>query len=652
MAATKDRPTVIETRTFEAHETDAISTWIELHHAAEAIVVLPASSVICRTCSLPDADDAQLEQALGLQAEAHLLGAAPPHRMGRAVLPPMPGDGPRTGLVLAWPEAAAVEAPTVIPPMSYVPDVAALAALAGHNPGDEPMLWADRASGSVAVMLPHEQSVIFRATHEEVDDPTQWRPRIRRVLAETALNAGATPESTKAMTGAVESRLAAIEHGDETDLLVGDSSRRIAADHLHGVRDDPQWWARYGIAVGVILARLGPLAPLTVLQSDLPEERPTIGRLVTDTLSKPRTAVWAAVAALLLVAFGPMVFNFLRFKAMEMRHDNLQVKIREVKHTEKLIELYEHLEGESWTMSKLLADLACNTPQGVDIDLIRITQGDSISASGVVHPDEDTGMSAPEVASLMQQQLQNSRMFGDISLDWGDPDNFGNYQFTLNAKVTRPHEKVEYDYELDYHKWTLGQRLYDLDPTVPREADVVQVDDETDIDEPVGDTPGDGGDVIELLASEDTGTRDPLPSRGGDTPTTRDSGTGTLARSTGAADDVPASAGGADESASGARSTRRPDRAASARPTRDRPDSGRASRRGGSSMSEDVRSVLQEIPEALTQQQVDALSKSEAQEMLRKIAQARTYAKSSGDDELAERLRGDWRLLLDRIKKP
>ncbi len=49
--------------------------------------VLPASAVICRTCTLPDAAQDQLEQALALQAEAHLLNEMPDHRQARAVLP-------------------------------------------------------------------------------------------------------------------------------------------------------------------------------------------------------------------------------------------------------------------------------------------------------------------------------------------------------------------------------------------------------------------------------------------------------------------------------------------------------------------------------------------------------------------------------------
>ena len=67
------RPEVTATRDFAASEAEAIGPWVDEHRADEAIVVLPAASVICRTCPLPDARLCLVTSGAGVPTSALIL---------------------------------------------------------------------------------------------------------------------------------------------------------------------------------------------------------------------------------------------------------------------------------------------------------------------------------------------------------------------------------------------------------------------------------------------------------------------------------------------------------------------------------------------------------------------------------------------------
>src|SRR5690606_13406464 len=124
-----DRPVILGTREFAADQITRLDDWLNQHTVGSVLCVLPAGTVICRNCSLPEAEPDQLNQALRLQAEAHLLGIAPPHRLAMAVLDSAPGETSRSGIILAWPENAAFDPPPTVRPITFTPDIASLAAL-------------------------------------------------------------------------------------------------------------------------------------------------------------------------------------------------------------------------------------------------------------------------------------------------------------------------------------------------------------------------------------------------------------------------------------------------------------------------------------------------------------------------------------------
>src|SRR5262249_29149364 len=121
--------------------------------------------------------------------------------------------------------------------------------------------------------------------------------------------------------------------------------------------------------------------------------------------------------------------------------------------------VYHQLQSSEWPMSKLVSDLACNTPEAVDVEQIRVTYGQPITISGKAKPD-DKGHSAQEVVTLMQDNLRKSGLFQEIQINWGDADTFGHYGFQLTARVVNPYRPHEYPRELDYGAWTLSDRLW------------------------------------------------------------------------------------------------------------------------------------------------------------------------------------------------
>ena len=77
-------------------------------------------------------------------------------------------------------------------------------------------------------------------------------------------------------------------------------------------------------------------------------------------------------------------------------------------------------------------------------------------------------------------------------------------------------------------------------------------------------------------------------------------------------------------------------------------DQGTKSRGAGDSSST-ARSIEKDIPEPLTEAQVEAMTRGERIRMMGKIAKARTHAKTTGKRELEERLNRDWDLLKANI---
>ena len=229
---------VVETAAFPGGEQE-IRAWIETRSLSTVRIVLPGCHVICRTCSLPESDEAQLEAALQLQIETRILGAAPPHRCGGAMLPAASHASTRTGLILAWPESSAFTGPGLDREPLYVPDIAALASILGRLHPPDPIVWCDRTNGTVGLVLAQQEQILIRATREQLGDAQDMNGRIRQLLLESALQTGSTPENASALAERSTSTLSGMDR--DQILILPEAVRQNLHDRIHGVDIDDQW---------------------------------------------------------------------------------------------------------------------------------------------------------------------------------------------------------------------------------------------------------------------------------------------------------------------------------------------------------------------------------------------------------------------------
>ena len=607
-AADDGMPRILAWREFDDARSGQIAEWLAEHGAKRVVGVLPASAVVCRTCSLPDTDGIHLHQALQLQAEAHLLGTAPPHRQATAMLENAPGETNRTGIMLSWPQAAPFELPETGLETTYASDIAALAALLDGNRPDEPLLWLDRSDGSVALAITYAGGVAFRAARELADAEQSWRERVGSVLAETALDAGHTAPFTESLVESLTEQLAGFDPNTAV-LIAPQDILRNAQQRVHGAPNEEDWWRTYGVTVGALLAGTDQLAPLTQLRRDAPVEAPSAAQRLLTAMSNKRNATRIVIACLIILALWPLAAAQLRLLALQIRFSDIKVQVVAAQKNETQLEMYRALQQHAWPMTKLLSDIACNTPRGIELQLIDLKhEGNVFSVSGTTKEYE--GRSPQEVVAQMQQNLRAGGIFTEIYYSWGDRNNFGAYEFTLSGKVAQPYRTYEYPASLDFSKSTLADRLYKSN-TPPVETQATETSSPSEAP------------ANEALVAKDDPEIEPTvkPEDGNEEP---------------------------DEMASAA-SGRRP---SSVRP-RAIPRPGRNFVPGTAPLSRgDNRSpggavpASQNIPEPLSEAQINAMSQAEVDEALGQVATA--LQRGHPDEATKDRLKNEFRLLWDR----
>ncbi len=581
-------------QTFEAGRHGEVADWLGAEHAASVIVVLPSAAVTCRTFSLPDADEAQLTLALALQAEAHTNSGVPEHRRATAVLHAAAGESSRSGILVAWPPVAGdpgvPDLPSILEPgggdVRFIADIAALAALLNGERPDQPLLWADRHDGSLAMAISHANGAILRAAR--VDTGAAWAQGVARALAETALSVGHTPAFTESMVASASAT--PVVTGDTASVLLTRSVIDSAASRAAGAPQDDAWWRHYGIAMGAFLATTDQLAPLAQLRLAAPSPSPSRARRLATALSNPRVAVKFVAVCLLVATLAPLLASGLRLGLLKVKLPELSSYLTTARQANVELAIYAELKENAWPMTKLLSDIACSTPQSIDIDTIRLRHGKDLTIDGRAKPDSKSNLSAQEVVTLFQDNLRSTNIFEEIEPTWSDPNSFGAYEFSLNAKVAHPYHRNEYPLELDYGRWPLADRLYGESP-----------------DAAAGD---------ETIGEPQPGT-EPLPQE--------------------PAAQVPPPAETPRE---------RPSRRSRPRPGfgPDAPQSHENRMPGNSTLP-----PSQDIPESMTPEQIEAMSLAEAQEAWADVAHS--LRRGVVDKDTRARLRKEFRLIRDRIRE-
>lgn len=435
------------------------------------------------------------------------------------------------------------------------------------------------------------------------------------MVAETTLSVGHT--DTFVQTTVNTAREAAQEVGPDQGVLhIPQEITTRAHERLQGSEPDEQWWSKYGIAAGAVLVQESSLAPLARMEHAAPEETTSPIKAFVDKLSQPRMATKLAVAAVLILMFGPLAVNWARMVVLEIRHADIDEKLALVNNARNSLVVYRELGNTAWPMTKILADIASNTPEGVELESIRINPGRTFTVRGRALPQDEH--SAPELVVLMQQYLRESNIFNEITLHWGDSDAYGNYDFELSARLLNPYRRHQYPEDLDFANLTLAERMYG--PSPERLADSGET------------TPQLPGGSLEVPAQ------------------TRTVGDRTQQSETRETDGARASAN-AERSDPYAELY---DPAESRETSRlDRPLTSRAG--GGIGGDAETRESTRgqggvgshhEIPEPITKDQIRALSESEVMDMLIRVGNARRSARNRGDDELYSRLQQEFNWLM------
>jgi hypothetical protein len=317
--------------------------------------------------------------------------------------------------------------------------------------------------------------------------------------------------------------------------------------------------------------------------------------------------LWASIACVLILMFAPLVISVLRTWSISLRYPDLDAQVTAVERVEKQQVMYTELNKRAWPMTKLLADITANTPVGIELESVRITNdNETFAVNGQARPE--AGQSATDLVAKMQANLRGTGIFTEIGLNWGKSDSYGNFEFDLSGHVERPTRRFRYDMERDFANWTLEARVNNDPPPggddepATEPAGLAVVDEEAPTQ-----TPPPPVTTETIVANADDSETDPAasPPRGNGrvrTPT--------------------------DHSSSGAEGARRSE----------------TGQRGPGGIA-----PSQELPQFLTAEEIQALNKPDLIEQLKVVASARKNYR--GDEETTTKIEEQWGMLRARLSE-
>jgi len=376
LARRGDQPSVLDARTFSSDA--AIAAWMGEQRCGDLRIVLPAHSTIVRSVTIPVASQGQMLAALRLQAEGMFLGSVPLVRIGLGVLEGA-SESERQGVIMAWPESQS--GVTLNPKLEamtrYVPEPAAMLVLAS---GDRPAISADRSVGSIAIAMrsPTKGSLEIRATREtavsEIDGDGAWNEGLRRALVETALNAGMEPAQISGFVSDIEASTE--RSGDRVLMLDPDLAGLLGGKldvRVSAASDGADWWREWAIPLAALVVACGPLSDLSKMRRLEERVAPSRVERFVERYSKPSRALLVSCVAVAIVGVAPIASAWLRMKTLEwkmpMEPSAFEAAQRKV---DQRIALYGEISKRTLPMAKILGDLACCTPDGVEIALMGI----------------------------------------------------------------------------------------------------------------------------------------------------------------------------------------------------------------------------------------------------------------------------------------
>ncbi|MFM1868593.1 MAG: hypothetical protein RL591_2001, partial [Planctomycetota bacterium] len=459
-----ERPTVLDAREFDGGDPmAALLSWTESSRCGDVRVLLPASSTIVRQTTLPNAIPSQMLAAMRLQAEGMFLGAIPANRMGLGILPDT-GEVERQGIIVAWPIPARGDDDSGLTArqekvVRYVPEVAALVPLAS---GDTPAVFADRDSGSIAIAMEGRKGLVLRAAREtgSADDAADWANGVRQAVAETILNAGIEPSRIASMVAATE--LTSTQSGSRTTMIGRDALAQLRSRltvQVAAAESTGAWWNDWAILLGATIVATGSLAELARLKRVEEGVKTSRIELLVKRYSDPSRALRACLAGFVIVGFAPVAFAWMRSAVIQWKMpEEPAVFERNQKAIDQRISHYRELGKRTLPVTKLLGDLACCTPDGIEIESIQLSGTQGVSVRGVSKAKSD--IFAENLVTEMASNMDASGVFEKSRARFDAGDGRGILKFDIEAPIVRPTLASQYPEARDWAKTTLAQRKY------------------------------------------------------------------------------------------------------------------------------------------------------------------------------------------------
>lgn len=475
-----DGAKVLERRRISA---EAIASWLASTSPATRLLLLPASATICRLYRLPpNLPLDQTRQALMLQAESHLLGGVPAHRTSVGLLPGSEGSA-AVGVLLAWSEKSKIE----VPPGSgwrVVPEPLALLAIGESHGASRLHAFADERDGSIALRLRLGDRLLLRATCETPDAGEDWERAVRRAVAETALAGGVDGTQTARLAEEVASR------ATRADGVLAVGLDEVRPEFAGVAADDP---------IGRLLAAAaraahGELRGLVTITPQAPvEAKPPLQQAIDSavaTISSPRGAIRVALVAILLAALVPIAAAGVRVAILRAKLPDPDAFEQAMRESEQQLAVYRELEEQAWPMMKILGDLSNCMPEAIEVDSIVVGHGEPVTIKGTAKP-EGAATGADAILE-MERRMRATQIFDKITKRWDPPDARGVYEFIISADVARPTSRTRFAEAEDFAAKSLAERRYG---PLARPGGAPKLDETAPVDSPA-DLPSEPAQVV------------------------------------------------------------------------------------------------------------------------------------------------------------
>ncbi|MFM7132930.1 MAG: hypothetical protein ACKO0W_01285, partial [Planctomycetota bacterium] len=504
------------------------------------------------------------------------------------------------------------------------------------------------SDGSIAIaMRTTGGTMMLRATRETPgSDATgydAWNDGLRRAIAETALNAGHAPADIGRFVAAAESSVE--RHGDSILVLDPGIAELLRAqiDCEVASASDASWWRTWAVPIAAAIVATGRLSDLASLKRIAQHQKPSLLQRVVARYSDPARALLVAGAAVLVIGVFPIASAWTRAKVLEAKMPTKAGTFeKQQRDVEQRIALYGEIAKRAVPMSKVLGDLACCTPDGIEVEVVQLSATQGLTLRGVAKAQGETG--AEEMVRTMASLMDASGVFSNTLWRFGVPDGRGLFKFDLEAKVVRATAPARIESDRDWAVKTLSERKYGKPgeksgtgataSAVPPSA-------------PAGSTP-DGGERTAVASASGTAAPDaerrerPRPSAGSSAGSSSSEASAASGRGIGRRETTTAPAGEAGDPVAGGDGAAAGDGSMPTGPVRASSGSGAGGGPGAAASKNLV------IPEPISDDELKSMTKEQLRGRLGEIAKARN--RDDIEPDVKARLNDDFKRILDQLK--